>query len=84
MNDHNEIESALLAYLQDFHSSCAAVDRETDLLESGWMDSIVVLDLVCFLESRFAVVVAAREVSPENLRSVRCMAHYVAGKRKAA
>ena len=58
------------------------VTNEQSLLESGIMDSTGVLELVAFLEQEFGVVVADRELLPENLDSVNNAANFVARKRQ--
>jgi len=40
------------------------------LLESGILDSQGVLDLVSFLEERFAIAVADEELVPENFQTI--------------
>lgn len=41
-----------------------------NLLESGIIDSLGILDLVSFLEQRFAIVVADEELTPDNFQSL--------------
>jgi len=78
MNDDRTIERMLVQYLRDHHLVRAPVDRETDLIESGQLDSLVVMDLVCFVASRFGIEMSPREISPDNLRSVERLARFVA------
>ena len=49
MNDVRTIERVLLAYVHEHHLLPAPVDGETDLIESGQLDSLVVMDLVGFV-----------------------------------
>jgi acyl carrier protein len=53
---------------------------ETSFLENGIVDSTGVLELVGFLEEHFGIVVADRELLPENLDSIRNVAQFVARK----
>jgi acyl carrier protein len=73
----HSIANVLADYLQSTPAARGRIDWETDLLESGWLDSILVMDLVCFLDDRFQVRMQPADISPRNLRSVRCLAHYV-------
>ena len=41
MNDHLAIEQMLIRYLQEHHQIGGPVDRDTDLIESGQLDSLV-------------------------------------------
>lgn len=46
-------------------------------LENGIIDSTGVLELVAFLEQRFGISVADRELLPENLDSINNAARFV-------
>jgi len=50
------------------------------LLEKGVIDSTGVLELVAFLEERYAIEVQDDEVIPDNLDSVTKVATYVTSK----
>lgn len=49
-------------------------------LDTGVIDSTGVLELVAFLEERFAISVGDRELLPENLDSVQNVSQFVARK----
>lgn len=53
---------------------------ETELKESGILDSMSTLKLVTFLEERFGIELEARDVDPGNLASVANIASLVASK----
>jgi acyl carrier protein len=53
------------------------VAGSTDLLETGVIDSMGVLDLVGFLQQEFAISVEDDDLTPENFRSIECMAEFV-------
>ena len=78
MSDDCTIERMLVQYLQEHHLVRGPVDRQTDLIESGQLDSMIVLDLVGFVASSFGIEMAPREISPDNLRSVERLARFVA------
>jgi acyl carrier protein len=61
-----------------------SVDLEPDdsLLDRGLIDSTGVIELVDFIEERYAIKVEDEEVIPANLDSVRNVAKYVFGKLK--
>lgn len=50
---------------------------DQSFLESGIIDSTGVLELVAFLEQRFDISVADRELLPENLDSVHNASRFV-------
>lgn len=53
------------------------VDGSIDLLESGVIDSMGVLDLVGFLQQEFAITVEDDDLTPENFRSIDSMAEFL-------
>jgi acyl carrier protein len=53
------------------------VTDSADLLESGVIDSLGILDLVTFLQQEFAVSVDDDDLTPENFKSIECMAQFV-------
>ena len=58
---------------------------DTDsLVESGIVDSLGVLEIVTFLESRFCIVVADVDVVSENFLSIAAIANYVESKQQAS
>jgi acyl carrier protein len=63
-------------YGQEDHN----LTSDQSLLENGIIDSTGVLELVAFLEQRFGIAVADRELLPENLDSVQNASAFVARK----
>jgi acyl carrier protein len=55
----------------------AQLKDSESLLEAGLIDSTGVLELVGFLESKFAIAVADEDLVPANLDSVERAARYV-------
>ena len=54
--------------------------EDQSFLESGVIDSTGVLELVAFLEQRYGIAVADRELLPENLDSIQNVSRFVARK----
>lgn len=54
-----------------------AISAELDLIESGIIDSIEILNLVCFIEERFELNVPIEAFTPENFRTARAIAELV-------
>jgi acyl carrier protein len=77
MSDDRKIERMLVQYLQSHHLVRGPIDRQTDLIESGQLDSMVVMDLVGFVASSFGIEMSPGEISPDNLRSVARLARFV-------
>ena len=59
------------------------VSDTQSFLESGIIDSTGVLELIAFLESKYAISIADEELVPANLDSVERVARFVDGKLKA-
>jgi acyl carrier protein len=57
-----------------------SVDREESLVESGVIDSLGILELVEFVEARFALQIPEDELLPENLDSIANISRYLAEK----
>jgi len=51
------------------------------LLENGIVDSLGILDLVTFIEGKFAIAVADDELTPDNFYSIEKIALFVESKR---
>jgi len=53
---------------------------DTQLLTSGIIDSLGMLDLVGFLEESFMIQISDEELTPENFASIACLANFVGQK----
>jgi methoxymalonate biosynthesis acyl carrier protein len=73
------IEQSIILFLRDRFGVDVA-DSSTDLIEAGILDSAMVVDLVLYLEERFAVTVALEDLEFENFATVASIAGFVAGR----
>jgi acyl carrier protein len=46
------------------------LDESTSLVESGWLDSFAIVELVAFLEREFQVVLRDNDVAPINFETL--------------
>ena len=53
------------------------ITEDTELIEQGILDSLQVLNLVCFMEEQFAVMLPVEEFVPENFRTAAAVAEMV-------
>ena len=53
------------------------VDTQTNIIETGLLDSVEILYLVGFLEERFGIAVPVEEFVPENFASAIAIADLV-------
>ena len=51
------------------------------LLEAGVVDSVTMIDLITFLESKYEVAVDEDDMIPENFDTVDAIVSFVSGKR---
>jgi acyl carrier protein len=58
----------------------AELDRSSDLLEEGILDSLSLMVLVDFLSERYSIEFDADEVIPRNFKSLEAIATLVDGK----
>ena len=54
-----------------------------ELLESGIVDSLGILDLVALLEAEFGFVVSDDDLLPENFRSIETISEFASQRRAA-
>lgn len=78
--DPSVIAAELADYLNRDPRVDGSIGPDTELVESGRIDSLAILDLVVFVEERFGVSLAADDLTPQNLASVSALASLVAGR----
>jgi acyl carrier protein len=58
--------------------------EDESFLESGIIDSTGLLELVAFVEQKYGISIADRELLPENLDSLKNITTFIARKRETA
>lgn len=79
--DAADIRDAVRRYILEnllFTDDPARLPDDVSLLDQGIIDSTGVLEIVMFLEERFAVKVQDKDLLPENFDSVSRIAAFVA------
>ncbi len=61
-------------------NQAAAPPDEQSLIDSGVLDSLGIINLLAFIESRFGIRVPERDIVPENFDSIRSMVTYLSGR----
>ena len=56
------------------------VTFQDNLLESGILDSLGILDLVAFVEQNFGIILSDDELVPENFQSIERLSAFVQSK----
>ncbi|HLE16993.1 MAG TPA: acyl carrier protein [Syntrophales bacterium] len=57
------------------------IGRGDDLIESGIIDSLGILKLLEFLESKFSIHIADEELIPENFHSIESIESFISRKK---
>lgn len=77
-NAINEIEETLLSWCLRRVGDCASITIDTDLINEGLLDSLMVMDLVTSIERQYGLAIDYAEIAPRHFRSVRTLATLVA------
>jgi acyl carrier protein len=77
MPDHKQIEADLLQFLQTRCRQPKTLTARTDLLDTGLLDSLLLVDLIFQIEERYGVRFKGNQVSPGNFRSVAAIGDLV-------
>lgn len=77
-----ETRSLIRAHLGRFFGTRDVAD-DTDIFQSGHVNSLAALELVLFLEKQFAIKVANEDLTLDNFRSVNAMTALVERKQGA-
>lgn len=77
MTDRSKIESDILQFVQARCPQHSGLTADTDLLDEGLLDSLLLVDLIFGLEERYDVRLGGDQVSPGNFRNVKTIADLV-------
>ena len=76
-----EIETKIAAFLKESHPSSSAgpehIAESQDLFADGWMDSLLQLKLLSYLEAEFGLRVHPFQVSRKTFMSVTSIARLI-------
>lgn len=81
MPDRGQLETDILQFVR---SRCARADvtAQTDMLDTGLLDSLLLVDLIFRIEERYGVRFESEHVSPANFRTVAQIVDLVMGQRQ--
>jgi acyl carrier protein len=80
------IEVAIERHITDtllYGSERRKISWDEDLIASGLLDSVAVLQLIFFVEEQLGVPVQGSEMTPENFRTINLVKEFVERKRRA-
>jgi len=81
MTDREAIVEDLCQFVRTRSLTGRPVTSETDLLGTGLLDSMLVIDLVAHVEARHGVSIGDGEITPEHFRSIAPLADLISRKR---
>ena len=75
----NNTETLIMDYIKQelVHNANANISPEDDLLESGIINSLGILQIVSFVEDTLGIDIPAEDVVYENFHSVAALSDYL-------
>ena len=72
-----DYSEAILTFVRGLKNGSDGVDVDTDLIATGVLDSLAVMELVSFVSKNFEVKLGVSDITPANLRSVASLCSLV-------
>lgn len=82
MSTEHDVTQALTDYLNETLTPPQPVTRETDLIDAGIIDSLVIMDLLVQIEWAHGVRLLPQDITPNNFRSPTSMAQLIVERRR--
>ncbi|MEM9443589.1 MAG: acyl carrier protein [Pseudomonadota bacterium] len=79
----SNIQEALSQFFSD-QFNVEPASTSTDLIEAGILDSLMLIEVVMFMETEFSVTAELDDLEIENFLSIDTMARFVAARRPAS
>jgi|SaaInl8_200m_RNA_FD_contig_111_103182_length_819_multi_3_in_0_out_0_1 acyl carrier protein len=67
----------IYAYLKEQFKENADFDEQTNLIEEGLIDSMMVMQLINFLEKQFCIEIELETITAENFETVKSISELV-------
>ena len=80
MFDVTEMTTEIGNYLQSEFAGEEPITPQTDLFEADLLDSLLIMDVLAFIESRYGVRIEDSEIAPRHFRTIDCLVRLVAYK----
>ena len=68
--DRKQLEADIVQFVQGRGARYAEVTLRTDLLESGLLDSLLLMDLIFHIEEAYGIRFDTDHVNPSNFRTI--------------
>ena len=73
----DDIEQQVVEFIRGVRPTNAGADSSTDLIVTGMLDSLAILELIGFVAKRFSVTIPARDLIPANFRTPRTVTELI-------
>ncbi|MEO8257703.1 MAG: acyl carrier protein [Acidobacteriota bacterium] len=81
MPDATRIEQIITTFIaEEIAGRAAVIDPDENIFTSGHVDSVGIMRLIAHLEAALDVTIPPTELVPQNFRTVRVMAAYLASR----
>jgi acyl carrier protein len=81
--DHEEQLARIMGYLHGLGADYAQVGPDTELIESGYLDSLGIVSLVAFIEKTFDMEIPEDDFTPAHFTSARSISEMVTSRKSA-
>ena len=75
--DRKQLETDIVQFVQSRGARYAEVTLRTDLLESGLLDSLLLMDLIFHIEEMYGIRFDSDHVNPSNFRTITDIVSFV-------
>jgi acyl carrier protein len=75
--NRKQLEADLIQFVRSRGSRHAAVILRTDLLESGLLDSLLLMDFIFHIEEAYGLRFDSDQVNPSNFRTIEDIVGFV-------
>jgi len=76
-SDRKGLEADLTRFVQSRGTRYAQATLRTDLLETGMLDSLLLMDLIFHIEEAYGVRFGSDQVNPSNFRTIEDTVSFV-------
>ena len=74
-------EERLIVFFRQHAVTTTSIERTTDLIDIGAMDSLMLMELVLFVEETWGVSLMGHDFSPDHFRSIERLTSLVEARR---
>ncbi len=73
-----EIEKLIISIIRDTTGNDdIVIDPDTDLIEAGLVDSVLMMEIITDIESRYGIEIDGDDITPDNFMTVASISNLV-------